>query len=164
MANIYFLPSSFNIKNKCISLKGLKPGVAIHIGECCYPLFGERIVGLMTEGKGVTIHTLDCVALERYSDNPEVWVNVTWNQRTSENSLGRIKVTLINKTGSLNTLTEIIAEYGGNITNLLVILRSEDFFQLSLDIEVNDAKHLNDIIIGLRANINIYEVSRVKEK
>tara|TARA_B100000686_G_scaffold9436_1_gene9487 strand:+ start:2091 stop:4262 length:2172 start_codon:yes stop_codon:yes gene_type:complete len=155
--------SKKNIKNKGISLKGLKPGVAIHIGECCYPLFGERIVGLMTEGKGVTIHTLDCVALERYSDNPEIWVNVTWNKRTSENSLGRIKVTLINKTGSLNTLTEIIAEYGGNIINLLVTLRSEDFFQLSLDIEVNDAKHLNDIIIGLRANINIYEVNRVKE-
>ena len=159
--NIY---SKKNIKNKGISLKGLKSGVAIHIAECCYPLFGERIVGLMTEGKGVTIHTLDCVALERYSDNPEIWVNVTWNQKTSENSLGRIKVMLINKTGSLNTLTEIIAEYGGNITNLLVISRSEDFFQLSLDIEVNDAQHLNDIIIGLRANINIYEVSRVKEK
>ena len=117
----------------------------------------------MTEGKGITIHTLDCVTLERYSDNPEIWVDVSWSQKTRENSLGRIIVTLLNKTGSLNTLTNIIAEYGGNITNLLVTLRSEDFFKLSIDIEVNDINHLNDIIIGLRANIDIYEVKRVKE-
>ena len=141
----------------------MKPGIAIHTAECCYPLYGERIVGLMTEGKGVTIHTLDCVTLERYSDNPEIWVDVSWSQKTRENSLGRIIVTLLNKTGSLNTLTNIIAEYGGNITNLLVTLRSEDFFKLSIDIEVNDINHLNDIIIGLRANIDIYEVKRVKE-
>ena len=117
----------------------------------------------MTEGKGVTIHTLDCVILERYSDNPEIWVDVSWSQKTRENSLGRILVTLINKTGSLNTLTNIIAEYGGNIINLLVTLRSEDFFKLSLDIEVNDINHLNDIIIGLRAIINIYEVKELKK-
>ena len=155
--------TSRNKNNKSISLKGLKPGIAIHTAECCYPLYGERIVGLMTEGKGVTIHTLDCVTLERYSDNPEIWVDVSWSQKTRENSLGRIIVTLLNKTGSLNTLTNIIAEYGGNITNLLVTLRSEDFFKLSIDIEVNDINHLNDIIIGLRANIDIYEVKRVKE-
>ena len=143
---------------KSISLKGLKPGVVIHTAECCYPLYGERIVGLMTEGKGVTIHTLDCVALDRYSDNPEIWVDVSWSQKTRENSVGRIIVTLLNKTGSLNTLTNIIAEYGGNITNLLVTLRSEDFFKLTIDIEVNDIKHLNDIILGVKSNINIYEV------
>ena len=114
-------------------MKGLKPGVAIHTAECCYPLFGDRIVGLMTEGKGVTIHTLDCIALERYSDNPEIWVDVSWNQKTREYSLGRILVTLINKKGSLNALTNTIAEYGGNITNLLIASRSEDFSLLHLD-------------------------------
>ena len=157
------LSVSNNKKNKGISLKGLKPGVAMHMGECCYPLFGERIVGLMTEGKGITVHTLDCVTLERYTDNPELWVDLTWNKKNSENNVGRINITLTNKKGSLSTLTQTIAEFGGNITNLLVTQRSKDFFQMYLDIEVNDAKHLNEIITGLRTNLSVYEVNRAKE-
>ena len=133
------------------------------MGECCHPLFGERIVGLMTEGKGITVHTLDCVILERYTDNPELWVDLTWNKKSSENNIGRINVTITNKRGSLNTLTQIIADFGGNITNFLINQRSDDFFQLSLDLEVNDAKHLNEIITGLRTNLSIYEVNRAKE-
>ena len=152
-----------NRKDRGISIKGLKPGVALHMGECCHPLFGERIVGLMTEGKGITVHTLDCVILERYTDNPELWVDLTWNKKSSENNIGRINVTITNKRGSLNTLTQIIADFGGNITNFLINQRSDDFFQLSLDIEVNDAKHLNEIITGLRTNLSIYEVNRAKE-
>ena len=152
-----------NRKDRGISIKGLKPGVAIHMGECCHPLFGERIVGLMTEGKGITVHTLDCVILERYTDNPELWVDLAWNKKSSENNIGRINVTITNKRGSLNTLTQIIADFGGNITNFLINQRSDDFFQLSLDIEVNDAKHLNEIITGLRTNLSIYEVNRAKE-
>ena len=155
---------STNKKDKGISLKGLKPGVAIHMGECCYPLFGERIVGLMTEGKGITIHTFDCVTLERFTDNPELWVSLTWNKKNSENNIGRLNIILTNKKGSLNSLTQTIAEFGGNITNLLVNKRSDDFFQMSLDIEVNDAKHLNEIITGLRTNLSVYEVNRTKEK
>jgi GTP diphosphokinase / guanosine-3',5'-bis(diphosphate) 3'-diphosphatase len=152
-----------NKNDKGISLKGLKPGVAIHMGECCYPLFGERIVGLMTEGKGITIHTLDCVTLERFTDNPELWVDLAWNKKNSENNIGRINITITNKKGSLNTLTQIIADFGGNITNFLVNQRSNDFFQLALDIEVNNAKHLNEIITGLRTNLSVYEVKRAKE-
>ena len=155
---------STNKKDKGISLKGLKPGVAIHMGECCYPLFGERIVGLMMEGKGITIHTFDCVTLERFTDNPELWVSLTWNKKNSENNIGRLNMILTNKKGSLNSLTQTIAEFGGNITNLLVNKRSDDFFQMSLDIEVNDAKHLNEIITGLRTNLSVYEVNRAKEK
>jgi len=152
-----------NTKDKGVSLKGLKPGVAIHMAECCYPLFGERIVGLMTEGKGITIHTLDCVTLERFTNNPELWVDLTWNKKNSENSIGRIDIIVTNQKGSLNTLTQTIAEFGGNITNLLVNQRSDEFFQMSLDIEVNNAKHLNEIITGLRTNLSVYKVNRSKE-
>ena len=152
-----------NKNDRGISIKGLKPGVALHMAECCHPLFGERIVGLMTEGKGITVHTLDCVILERYTDNPELWVDITWNNKNAENNIGRINVTITNKSGSLNTLTQVIADFGGNITNFLINKRSDDFFQLIIDIEVNDAKHLNEIITGLRTNLTVYEVNRAKE-
>ena len=86
-----------------------------------------------------------------------------WNKKNSENNIGRVDIILTNQKGSLNTLTQTIAEFGGNITNLLVRQRSDDFFEISLDIEVNDAKHLNEIITGLRSNLSVYKVSRAKE-
>jgi (p)ppGpp synthase/HD superfamily hydrolase len=90
-------------------------------------------------------------------------VDLTWNKKNSENSIGRINIIITNQKGSLNTLTQTIAEFGGNITNLLVNQRSNDFFEMSLDVEVNNAKHLNEIIMGLRTNLSVYKVSRAKE-
>ena len=154
---------SNNSQKTKILLKGLKSGVAVHMGECCFPLNGERIIGLMTEDRGVTVHTLDCSTLERFTEHPELWVDLAWDDIKSNNNFGRINVILTNTSGSLNVLTETVAKFGGNITNLIINKRSEDFFELSMDIEVIDIKHLNEIITGLRASINVFEVNRVKD-
>ena len=157
------MSSDSSNKSNQISLKGLKPGVIFHMGECCFPLKGERIIGLMTEGRGISVHTLDCSTLERFSENPEQWIDLAWDDIKINNNFGRINVILTNKKGSLNVLTETIAKFGGNITNLLVNRRADDFFELSVDIQVEDIKHLNEIITGLRASINVFEVKRVKD-
>ena len=133
------------------------------MGECCFPLNGERIVGLMTEGRGVTVHTLDCLTLERFSESPELWIDLAWDDIKNNNNFSRINVILKNTTGSLNILTQTIATFAGNITNLIVKRRSEDFFELSVDIQVEDIKHLNQIITGIRASTNVFEVKRVKD-
>ena len=133
------------------------------MGECWFPLNGERIVGLMTEGRGVTVHTLDCLTLERFSESPELWIDLAWDDIKNNNNFSRINVILKNTTGSLNILTQTIATSAGNITNLIVKRRSEDFFELSVDIQVEDIKHLNQIITGIRASTNVFEVKRVKD-
>ena len=150
-------------KENKILLKGLQSGLAVHMGECCFPLNGERIVGLMTEGRGVTVHTLDCLTLERFSESPELWIDLAWDDIKNNNNFSRINVILKNTTGSLNILTQTIATFAGNITNLIVKRRSEDFFELSVDIQVEDIKHLNQIITGIRASTNVFEVKRVKD-
>ena len=52
--------------------------MAVHFARCCHPLPGDRIVGIITTGKGVTIHTIDCATLESFSDTPERWIDVGW--------------------------------------------------------------------------------------
>jgi hypothetical protein len=61
-----------------IAITGLIPGMAVHFARCCHPLPGDRIVGIITTGKGVTIHTIDCATLESFSDTPERWIDVGW--------------------------------------------------------------------------------------
>lgn len=150
--------------DRAIPIKGLIKGVAVHFADCCHPLPGDRIVGILTEGKGVRIHTIDCEILRSLSSSPERWLDVSWDvgPDSQEVHLGRIKVTLSNEPGSLNALTGVIAKNNANITNLKVSNRSDDFFEFLVDVEVRDVKHLTGMIAALRADDGIHKVDRVR--
>jgi GTP diphosphokinase / guanosine-3',5'-bis(diphosphate) 3'-diphosphatase len=145
-----------------VPIRGLTPGMAVHMAECCYPLPGDRIVGLVTEGRGVTIHTIDCEVLESFSNTPERWLDVSWTTEGDDSyaHTGRMVTVINNVPGSLNALTEAIAQTGGNITNLRISRRAPDFFELVVDVEVDDVRHLSSIMAALRANPAIYQVER----
>ena len=145
-------------------IKGLIPGMAVHMARCCHPLPGDRIVGIVTTGKGVTIHTIDCDTLETFADTPERWIDVSWGEGkdSPESHVGRINIIIQNEPGSLGTLSTVIGTNGGNITNLKITSRSEDFWEILIDIYVNDTKHLNNIIAALRATPSIANVERAK--
>ncbi|MFK7840440.1 MAG: bifunctional (p)ppGpp synthetase/guanosine-3',5'-bis(diphosphate) 3'-pyrophosphohydrolase [Bdellovibrionales bacterium] len=145
-------------------IKGLIPGMAVHMARCCHPLPGDRIVGIVTTGKGVTIHTIDCDTLETFADTPERWIDVSWGEGedSPESHIGRINMIIQNEAGALGTLSTVIGTNGGNITNLKITSRSEDFWELLIDIYVNDTKHLNNIIAALRATPSVANVERAK--
>ncbi|MEX2455300.1 MAG: bifunctional (p)ppGpp synthetase/guanosine-3',5'-bis(diphosphate) 3'-pyrophosphohydrolase [Rhodospirillaceae bacterium] len=151
-------------QNVAIPIRGLTPGMAIHYSNCCHPLPGDRIVGILTPGKGVSIHTRDCETLESFADTPERWVEVAWDlgPETPETHVGRINLVVANERGTLGTCTTVIARNLGNINNLKITNRSEDFFEMVLDIEVQDSRHLNDIIAALRATPEITSVNRAR--
>ena len=150
-------------KNDTIPLKGLIPGMAFHYARCCHPLPGERIVGIVTTGKGVTVHTIDCETLEGFQSMPERWLDVSWDVGSSSSRhIGRLGVVLENEPGSLGSLTSIIGKNAGNIINFKIITRSIDFFEMQIDIEVNDIKHLKSIIAVLRATPVITSVERAR--
>src|SRR6266852_4058618 len=146
-----------------VSLRGLIPGMAVHFAGCCHPLRGDRIVGIVTTGKGVTIHTIDCDTLESFADEPERWLDVAWSSDEADAAhVGRINVTIANEPGNLGSLTTTIGKQGGNISNLKITNRSTDFFEILVDIEVADVKHLSTIIAALRATPVINAVERAR--
>jgi len=147
-----------------VPIRGLIPGMALHFAGCCHPLPGDRIVGIVTTGKGVTIHTIDCETLENYADTPERWLDVAWSSSgdPTQAHVGRINVIIGNEPGSLGSLTTIIGKHAGNITNLKITNRSQDFFEIIVDIEVQDVKHLTNIIAALRAAPSINSVDRAR--
>src|SRR3546814_3741811 len=79
-----------------IPITGLIDGMAVHLARCCHPLPGERIVGIVTTGKGVTIHTIDCETLENYQHEPERWLDVGWDAERSTAHVGRLTVVIAN--------------------------------------------------------------------
>ena len=147
-----------------VSIKGLIPGMAMHLASCCHPLPGDRIVGIVTTGKGVTIHTIDCDTLEDFVDASERWIDVSWDMAkgTPDIHVGRVHLTVLNVPGSLGDLSTVIARNEGNISNLKITDRSAQFFDMLIDIEVRDVKHLTDIIAALRADPAINSVERAR--
>lgn len=153
-----------DIDPDAVSIKGLIPGMALHMASCCHPLPGDRIVGIVTTGKGINVHTIDCEALETYADAPERWIDLAWDLQDAvpDTHVGRVMIRVLNAPGSLGDLSTVIAKNSGNISNLRIAQRSEDFFDMVIDIEVRDVKHLTDIIAALRVTPSINSVERAR--
>ena len=161
----YIPVSKFNENTQNpIKLKGLTAGMSYHLAGCCSPLKGDSIVGIVTAGIGVAVHTLDCDTLTSYQDAPDRWLNISWdNQNNLETvSNARIVVVLFNKPGSLGKVTTVIAKNNGNISNILFSVRKSDFFEIIIDIEVRDANHLQNIIAALRMEKEVSSLERLK--
>ena len=147
-----------------VSIKGLIPGMAFHIADCCHPLPGDRIVGIVTSGKGITVHTIDCETLEEFAETSESWLDVFWDSKEEDITIhvGRIFLTVQNIPGSLGDLSTVIANNDGNISNLKITNRTTQFFDIQIDIEVQDVKHLTEVIAALRADPAINSVERAR--
>jgi GTP pyrophosphokinase len=150
--------------SNAIAIRGLTPGMAVHYSNCCHPLPGDKIIGILTPGKGVAIHTKDCETLESFVDAPERWVEVAWDlgPEMPESRVGRINLIVNNERGVLGTVTTVIAQHFGNISNLKLTNRSVDFFEMVVDIEVESTTQLNDIIAALRTTPEINSVDRAQ--
>ncbi|MBV9653779.1 MAG: bifunctional (p)ppGpp synthetase/guanosine-3',5'-bis(diphosphate) 3'-pyrophosphohydrolase [Acetobacteraceae bacterium] len=149
-------------------IRGLVPGMAVHYAGCCHPVPGDRIVGIVATGKGVTIHARECGTLESFAATPERFIDVEWNDAATgerggkERHIGRISVIAANESGALANLTNAIAKQDGAISNLKVVNRQQDFFEALIDVDVRDARHLANVIAGLRAASSVTQVERAR--
>lgn len=151
-------------KNEPMKIKGLIADMAVHFAGCCHPLPGDRIVGIVTTGKGVAVHTIDCKALEKYSNEPERWLDIDWGDNAEQEfHTARIKVMLSNEPGALGDLSNLIARQEANISNLNIVYRTLSYFEILIDLEVRDLQHLNAIIAALRAAKVVSYVSRAAQ-
>lgn len=149
---------------KPISIRGLTQGISYTLGQCCHPLPGDRIVGIRDPGEGLVIHTIDCAELDK-AQNMDDWLDVGWGQGASDmgQSVARISVRVKNAPGSLATVMTAIAANGGNIFNMKVTDRNPLFFEFTVDIEVRDVAHLQNILGALRVSDAVESVDRVRE-
>jgi len=145
---------------------GLVAGMTVHYAGCCHPVPGDRIVGIVATGKGVTIHTKDCQTLESFAATPERFIDVGWEppQEGAKpmTHTGRISAIGLNQPSTLANLTNAVAKQDGTVTNLKVTNRQQDFFEVVLDVEVRDLRHLSSVIAGLRGAGGVTQVERAK--
>ena len=91
----------------------------IKLAECCTPLLGEKIVGILVEGKGINVHLINCSTLDRFSDFPELWFELMWDKNAGKfPQISKINITIQNKVGSFHKVTSCIKKANANIVDL----------------------------------------------
>ncbi|HYW16873.1 MAG TPA: bifunctional (p)ppGpp synthetase/guanosine-3',5'-bis(diphosphate) 3'-pyrophosphohydrolase [Allosphingosinicella sp.] len=131
-----------------ISIKGLTPGVAFQLAECCHPIPGDRIVGLRREGTEIEVHVIGCDSLADGVDAD--WLDLAWGDE-SDGGTARLCVVIKNEPGSLAVIAGILGRHGANIVSMEQASRDGSFHTFHLDIEVHDVQHLMRILAALRA-------------
>jgi GTP diphosphokinase / guanosine-3',5'-bis(diphosphate) 3'-diphosphatase len=124
---------------------------------------GERIVGILDPGIGITIYPIHSPKLRDYDEQLERWIDVTWDidESSPERFPAQIKVTALNQPGSLAEIASVIGKTDSNIDQLRMLGKQQDFTDMLIDIEVLDLKHLRDILSGLRGLPMVSHVERV---
>ena len=139
-------------------------GVTMHLAECCSPLPGDRIIGVLIPDKGIEVHVIDCARLADYENQSDRWLDLRWKPKGDADALavGRIHVTTANRRGALALLAKTVSDAQGNIINVKTLKRSPDFFDFEFDVEVEDSKRLTQIVAALRALAVVDSADRVK--
>jgi guanosine-3',5'-bis(diphosphate) 3'-pyrophosphohydrolase len=149
-----------------LPITGLIAGMSVHYAGCCHPLPGDRIVGIVTTGKGVTIHIADCPTLESFAATPERFIDVDWDAealaRDHPAHTARLCVIAANEPQAVANLANAIAKHKGTVSQLKIANRQQDFCEVLVDVEVRDLGHLSSVIAGLRGAPNIEQVERVR--
>ena len=142
---------------KTLSIRGLTPGVGFQLAKCCHPVPGDRIVGIRKQGAGVEVHTIDCHVLASGVDTD--WLDLSWGKR-SRGAVGRLRVTLYDRPGTLAEMAGIFAQNVVNVTSLDQVQLDHPFTTYEIDLEVQDLAHLSRILSALRASDSVAQAER----
>jgi GTP pyrophosphokinase len=145
-------------------ITGLVAGMAVQFAGCCHPIPGDRIVGIVTTGKGVTVHKNNCHNLEALAATPERFLDIDWDYEAGLPGahLGRLDVLTSNEDSAIAAMTVAIAKQNGKLHNLRFAHRAADYAEVVVDLEVTDLRHLSNVIAALRACPGIIQVERSK--
>jgi len=146
-----------------IPIRGINSDLPVRFAPDGGAVPGDRIVGIVTAGEGITIYPIHSPALTEFEDQPERWLDVRWDdeETTPRRFPARVAVQSVNEPGSLAQIAQVIAEHDGNIDNIRMTRRAPDFTDVQIDLEVYDLKHLNAIIAQLRAKPVVAKAERV---
>jgi len=146
-----------------IPVRGINDDLPIRFAPNGGAVPGDRIVGILTAGEGITIYPIQSPVLKDFEETPERWLDVRWDidEDAPQRFPARIAVQSMNEPGTLAQIAQVIAEHDGNIDNVRMSRQSPDFTSLTIDLEVYNLKHLNSIISQIRAKKVVASAERV---
>ena len=162
-ANVVFRAPDSDADAAALPIRGLRGDAPVRFAPEGGAVPGDRIVGILTPGEGVTIYPIQSPSLTAFDDQPERWVDVRWDVDAERHELfpARVVATALNEPGTLGALATLIGETGANIDNIRFRAHSPDFREMTFDLEVADLKHLTAVLSRLRESPLVSKVERM---
>jgi len=146
-----------------VTIRGTE-GMAVQLATCCRPIPGDAIVGSIKKGQGLVVHAADCPSIVRSRRNePDQWIDVEWDPRTSRLFQAAIDVTVANQRGVLARVASEIAEAGSNIDSISMEEDRAVFTTMHFVVEVANRQHLARVMRALRRLPDVEKLARVRE-
>jgi RelA/SpoT family (p)ppGpp synthetase len=146
-----------------VTIRGTE-GVAVQLATCCRPIPGDAIVGSIKKGQGLVVHASECNSIVRSRKNePEQWIDVEWDPRTTRLFQAVINVTVENRRGVLAKVASEIAEAGSNIDSITMEEDRTVFTTMHFVLEVANRQHLARVMRALRRLPDVKKISRARE-
>ncbi|HRJ69147.1 MAG TPA: bifunctional (p)ppGpp synthetase/guanosine-3',5'-bis(diphosphate) 3'-pyrophosphohydrolase [Beijerinckiaceae bacterium] len=146
-----------------IPIRGLTGELPVQFAPNGGAVPGDRIVGILTPGEGITIYPIQSPALTAFDDEPWRWLDVRWDLEEGGRMRfpAQINLAVINEPGTLAEIAKVIGDTDANIDSIAMTSKSADFREMQIDLEVWDLKHLNAIIAELKTKPQVSRVERV---
>ena len=137
-------------------------GMVVHFARCCRPIPGDAIVGFISSGRGLVIHTETCKNLTDFRRRPEKWIDVEWQPGIKGEFPAEIRVDVSNQKGVLATIAAEISETGSNIENISIEERDGLDTSMNFTVAVHDRGHLARVMRCVRKLPAVMRISRSK--
>lgn len=145
-----------------LPVTGLRSTEGLRIAPNCFPLPGDRIVGISIPNEGIHIYPIESEVLADFEQSPERWVALHWDMdsRKSQYFDSRLHLTVLNQVGTLGEVADTMAAFGVNISNLQLTQKDEDFCNLQIDVQVKDVKQVNELMTALKGSRLVNKAKR----
>ena len=146
-----------------IEIRGSE-GMVMSYAKCCHPIPGDPIVGHISTGRGMVIHTEDCNNIAEIIDDPEKCVSVRWDPDVKGEFSVELRVELENQRGIIATLATTITGCEANIERISTVERDARFSIVNLSLNVRNRVHLARVLKKVRLIRSVLKVTRVKSR
>jgi (p)ppGpp synthase/HD superfamily hydrolase len=140
-------------------IKGTE-GAVVSFAKCCRPIPGDAIMGFLSTGRGIIIHTQNCKNIADYRKQPEKWITVQWADLIDATFQVDLRVEVTNQRGALATVAAAVADADANIDNVNLEDRDGIHTAINLTVAVRDRVHLARIMRSIRALDKVVKVGR----
>ena len=148
-------------KSPLLAIRGTE-GVVVNYARCCRPIPGDPILGFLSAGRGIVVHTEDCPNVVRYRKHPDQWIDVQWERDIKGVFPVSIRVEVRNQRGVLASVAAAIAEQDANIDTVNFDDRDGKYTAMDFTLEVRDRVHLARIMRRVRALESVVRINRKK--
>jgi RelA/SpoT family (p)ppGpp synthetase len=144
-----------------LAIRGTE-GVVVNFAKCCRPIPGDPILGFLSAGRGIVVHTEDCRNVAEFRKQPERWIDVQWEPETQGVYPVTIRIETVNKRGVLAAIAATVSDQESNIDSVAFEERDGQYTTMNFVIEVRDRAHLARILRAIRSKEQVVRVNRTK--